>query len=238
MWSRNGTHVEGRGTNREGFYRSADGIFQQNGLTAGPKVRVAGAKIFGPITDKRKSPFDKRGGSGLLKAPQMMKTHRPSDGSVNSGGSLGHAAKGPKMAGIPLGPNSLMEGVQGNRGMEKVLKGGGVSEGTTEASNKENRDGDGGSRLRMLSSLESMADPAWICARDSSLYVQEDKTSMRGTSGFECCWEKWPGPLSSDFPLLGLRHPDQGGKEVPVSCSFALVDAVTRSPEEFDPEFS
>ena len=45
--SRNGTHVEGRGTNREGFCRSEDGIFQHNGLTAGPKVRVAGAKIRG-----------------------------------------------------------------------------------------------------------------------------------------------------------------------------------------------
>ena len=233
-WCRNGTHVEGVGINRVGFYRTVDGNLQQNGLTAEPKVWVDGAKISGPLTDKSKRPFDKRGGSGRLKAPQIMKTFRPSDGSVKSGGSLGHAANGPKIAGIPLGPNSLMEGVKGNRG----TSGGGISEGITEASNKENRDGDGGSRLRMLSSLESMADPAWICSRDTSLYVQEDKTSMRGTPGFECGWEKGPGQLSSDFPLLGLRHPDQGEIEVTVPCSLALMDAVTRSPVEFDPEFS
>ena len=95
-------------------------------------------------------------------APQMKKPHRPSDGSDNSGGFLGHAVKGPKMVGLPHGPNSLMEGVKGNRGMEKVLMGAGISEGNTDASKTDNRDGDGGSRLRMLSSLESMADPAWI----------------------------------------------------------------------------
>ena len=70
------------------------------------------------------------------------------------------------------------------------------------------------------------------------MYAQEDKTSMGGTSGFECCWEKGSGALSSDFPLLGLLHPDQGEEGVSASCSFALVEAETRCPEEFDPEIS
>ena len=227
--------MEGRETNREGFCCPDDEIFEHNGFAAGPKVRVVGSKIFGPIPDKRKSPFDQRGSSGLLMAPKMKQPHRPSDGTDSSGGLLGPVVKGPKMAGLPFGPNSLKEGVRGNRGMEKVLKGARVSKGDTDASKADNRKGDGGSCLRMLSSLESMADPAWICARDSLLHAQEVKTSPRGTSGFECCWEKGSGAVSSDCPLLGLLYPDQGEEGCPASSSFALVEVETRCPEVFDP---
>ena len=141
-----------------------------------------------------------------------------------------------KMAGPPIGPNFLKEGVRGNRGMEKVLNVARVSKGDTDVSKAENRKGDGGSCLRVVSSLESLADPAWICARDSLLYAKEDKTSPGGTSGFESCWEKGMGAVSSDYPLMGLLRPGQGEEGCPAFCSFALVEVETRCPEEFDPE--
>ena len=232
----NGAHVEGRGTKRVGFCRLGDGIFQQNGCADGPKVRVVGSKILGPIFDKRKSPFEQRGGSGLLIAPKMKQPHRPSAATDSSGGLMGPVLKGPKMVGPPIGPNFLKEGVSGNRGMEKVLYVARVSKGDTDVSKAENRKGDEGSCQRVVSSLESLADPAWICARDSLVYAQEDKTSPGGTSGFESCWEKGLGAVSSNCSLMGFLHPGQGEEGCPAFRSFALVETETRCPEEFDPE--
>ena len=233
--SRKGTHVEGRGTNREGFCCPEAGIFQNKGATAGSKMRGAGSKTYGLISEMRKGPFNQRVGSGLLKAPQIKQPHRPSEETDNLDGLVGHAVKGPNMVGLPLGPNTLKLGVSGNR---SGLKGACVSKGDTDASDTENREGDGGSSRWMLSSLEAREDPAWICARDSLLFAQEDKTCMGRTSGFDSCWEKGSGEWASDCPLLGFLHPDQGEEGWSASCPFALVEAETRCPEEIVPEIS
>ena len=48
--------------------------------------------------------------------------------------------------------------------------------------------------------------------------------------------KKGLGAVSSDCPLKGFLHQVQGEEGCPVVRSFALVEAVTRCPEEDDPE--
>ena len=73
------------------------------------------------------------------------------------------------------------------------------SRGVTYVSKAEKRLGDRGSRLGAVSSLESLADPAWICARGPLLNAQEGRPSLGGTSGFESCWEEGLGAISFEF---------------------------------------
>ena len=225
--SRKGTHVEGRGTNREGFCCPEDGTFQIKGTTAGSKMRGDGAKNYGPKSEMKKGPFNQWVGSGLIKAPQLKQPNRPSVGKDKLDGLVGHAVKGPNIFGFPLGPNTSKLGVSGNR---RVLKEACVFKGDTDAPDTENREGDGGSSRR--------EDPAWICARDPLLFAQEDKTCMGRNSGFESCWEKGPGEGPSDCPPLGLLHPDQGEGGWAAASPFALVEAVSRCTKEIVPEIS
>ena len=134
------------------------------------------------------------------------------------------------------GPCLLNGGVKGLRGMEKALNVARVSKGATYVSKTEKRLGDGDSRLGVVSSLDSLADPAWICARDPLLNTQEDKTCLRGTSGFESWWENGLGAGSSICPLMGFLHQGPVEEGCPAARSSALVEAETRCPEEDDPE--
>ena len=237
MKNRGGAYVEGGGTKRAGFCRLGEGIFQQTGLSAGPKARLSGFEIFRPIPNRSKSPIGQREGSGLKKAPKLKQLHRPTAGTDRSGGLIGPVSNGPKKAGPPNGPRLLKAGVKGYRGVEKILNGARVgSKGVTYVSKAEKRLGDGGSRLGAVSSLEFLTDPAWICARDPLLNAQEGRPSLGGTSGFESCWKEGLGAVSSDCPLMGFLHQVQGEEGCPVVRSFALVEVVTRRPEEDDPE--
>ena len=68
------------------------------------------------------------------------------------------------------------------------------------------------------------------------LNAQEGKPDLGGTSGFESCWEEGLGVVSSDCPLMGISYQDHGEEECSAARSFALVEAVSRCPEEDDPE--
>ena len=178
MKNRNGAYVAGGGTKRAGFCRPGDGFFQQTGRSARPKARLSGPEIFGPISNRSKCPIGQREDSGLLMAPFLKQPHRPIAGMDRSGGLKGPVSNGPKIAGPPTGPCFSKVGERGHRGMEKVLNVARVSKGVTYVSKAEKRLGDGGSRLGVVSSLDSLADPAWICARDPLLNAQEDKTCL------------------------------------------------------------
>ena len=127
-------------------------------------------------------------------------------------------------------------GVKGLRGIENVLTEARVSKGVTSVSKAEKRLGNGDSCRGVGSSLESSADPAWICARDFLLNVQEDKTCLRGSSAFESWWEKGLGAGSSLCPVMGFLHQGQGEVGCPAARSSALVEAEYRCSEEDDPE--
>ena len=71
MKNRGGAYVEGGGTKRAGFCHLGEGILQQTGLSAGPKARLSGSEIFGPIPNWSKSPIGQREGSGLKKASKL-----------------------------------------------------------------------------------------------------------------------------------------------------------------------
>ena len=236
MKNRGGAYVEEGGTKRAGFCRLGEGILQHSGLPAGP-ARLSGSEIFGPIPNRSKSQIGQRVGSGLKKASNLKQLHRPKAGTDISGGLGGPVSNGPKKAGSSTGPRTLKEDVRGYRGVEKVLNVARVvSKGITYVSKAEKRLGDGGSRLGAVSSLDSLADPAWICARDPLLNAQEGSPNLGGTSGFESCWEEGPGAATSYCPLMGFLHQVQGEEGCPAVRSFALVEAGTRCPEEDDPE--
>ena len=234
MKNRNGAYVEGGGSKRAGFGRPGDGFFQQTERSDGPKARLNGSENFGPLSNRSKSPIGQREDSGLIMALILKQIHRPIVGTVRSGGLKGPVSNGPKMVGPQTGPCLLKVGVRGLRGMEKVLNVARVSKGVTYVSKAEKRLGDRDSRLGVVSSLDSPADPAWICARDPLLNAQEDKTCLRGTSGFESWWEKGLGAGSSICPLMGFLHQGQGEEGCPAARSFALVEA--SCSEEDDPE--
>ena len=146
-------------------------------------------------------------------------------------------SNGPKKTGSSTGPRTLKEDVRGYRGVDKVLNVARVvSKGITYVSKAEKRLGDGGSRLGAVVSLDSLVDPAWICARDPLLNAQEGNPNLGGTSGFESCWEEGLGATTSDCPLMGFLHQVQEEEGCPAIRSFAIVEAGTRCPEEDVPE--
>ena len=173
-------------------------------------------------------------GCGLKKSKQL---HRP---KAISGGLGGPVSNGPKKAGPSTGPRTLKEdNVRGYRGVDKVLNVARVvSKGITYVSKAEKRLGDGGSRLGAVASLDSLADPAWICTRDPLLIAQEGSPNLGGTSDFESCWEEGLGAAISDCPLMGFHQVQKVQEEegCPAVRSFAIVEAGTRCPEEDDPE--
>ena len=109
--------------------------------------------------------------------------------------------------------------------------------GVTYCSNEMKRLGDGGSRPSAEFSLKSQAYPDWICAREPFLNAHEGRPGLGGTSGFESCWEEGLEAVSSDCPLMGFSHQEQGEEGCSAARSFALVEAVSRCSEEDDPEF-
>ena len=125
------------------------------------------------------------------------------------------------------------DALRGYRGVDKVLNVARVvSKGITYVSKAEKRLGDGGSRLSAVVSLDSLVDPAWICARDPLLNAQEGNPNLEGTSGFESCWEEGLRAATSDCPLMGFLHQVQEEEGCPAVRSFAIVEAETRCPEE------
>ena len=129
------------------------------------------------------------------------------------------------------------DALRGYRGVDKVLNVARVvSKGITYVSKAEKRLGDGGSRLSAVVSLDSLVDPAWICARDPLLNAQEGNPNLEGTSGFESCWEEGLRAATSDCPLMGFMHQVQEEEGCPAVRSFAIVEAETRCPEEDVPE--
>ena len=163
MKNRGGAYVGEGGTKRAGFCRLGEGILRHSGLPAGP-ARLSGPEIFGPIPNRSKSQTGQRVGCGLKKLKQL---HRP---KAISGGLGGLVSNGPNKAGTSTCPRTLKEDAVGYRGVDKVLNVARVfSKGITYVSKAEKRLGDGGSRLGAVASLDSLTDPAWICARDPLL---------------------------------------------------------------------
>ena len=210
------------GNKRAGFCCLGEGITQQTGLSAGSNVRLNEFEIFGPIPNRSSSPIGQREGSGLKKAPKLKQVHKSSVGADRLDGLTGPVSTGPKQAGPLNGPRILKAGVRGNKGLEKALNVARVGpKGVTYCSKVEERLGDGGSRLGAGFSLGSLADPAWICARDSLLNAHEGRPSLGGTSGFESCWEEGLGVVSPDCPLMGFSHQVQGEEGCTAARSFA-----------------
>ena len=237
MKHRGGAYGEGGGNKRAGFCCLGEGITQQTGLSAGSNVRLNEFEIFGPIPNRSSSPIRQREGSGLKKAPKLKQVHRSSAGANRLDGLTGPVSTGPKQAGSLNGPRILKAGVRGNKGLEKALNVARVGpKGVTYCSKVEKRLGDGGSRPGARFSLESLVDLTWICARDSLLNAHEGRPSLGVTSGFESCWEEGLGVVSPDCPLMGFSHQVQGEEGCTAARSFALVEAVSRCPEEDDPE--
>ena len=220
--------VFGKGLKRDskrGSLHGKDSTFQK------------GIEILGPSPDRSKSPNAQKDGSGLKKASKMQQTgvHKTSGGADRLGGLIGPDSLGPKQAGPLKCPRVLKVGDRGNRGLEKGFKVARLGpKGVTYCSEEKKRMEDGGSRPGAECSLEPLADPAWICARGPLL--QEARPSPRGTSGFESCWEEGLGVVSSDCPLMGISYQDHGEEGFSAARSFALVEAVSRCPEEDDPE--
>ena len=188
MKHRGGAYVEGGGNKRAGFCHLGEGITQQTGLSAGPNVRLNGFEIFGPIPDRSRSPMGQRDGSGLRKALKLKQFHRASAGADRLGGLIGLVSTGPKQAGPLNCPRILKAGVRGNRGLEKALNVARAGpKGVTYCSKEEKRLGDGGPRPGSEFALESLANPAWICARDPFLNAHEGRPGLGGTFGFESC---------------------------------------------------
>ena len=223
--------MDGGGSKRDAIGRPGEVFFQQSGRADGPRARLSGSVNFGPTSNRSKSPVGQRVDSGLKMAPLLKQLHRPTAGTVRTGGK-GPVSNGPNLAGPHTGPRLL----KGLRGIGNVLTEARVSKGVTSVSKAEKRLGNGDYCRGVGSSLESSADPAWICARDALLYVQEDKTCLRGSSAFESWWEKELGAGSSLCPLMGFLHQGQGEVGCPTACSSALVEAEYKCSEEDDPE--
>ena len=191
------------------------------------------SKFFGPISNRSKSQTGQRVGCGLKKLKQL---HRP---KVITGGLDGPVSNGPKKAGISTCPRTLKEDAVGHRGVDKVLNVAYVfPKGSTYVSKAEKRMGVRGSRLGAVASLDSLTDPAWICARDPLLIAQESSPNLGGSTGFESCWEEGLGAATSDCPLIGSHQVQEFQEEegCPDVRSFDIVEAGTRCPEEDEPE--
>ena len=239
MQNRGGAYVEGGGNKRAGSGCLGEGTTKQTELSVGPNSRLNGSEFFGPIPNRSGSSIGQRVGSGLYKASKWRQRHRASVGMDRLGGLTGPVSAGPKQAGPPNGPWISKEGVRGNRGLEKVLnEARDGPKGILYCSKVEKRLGDGGSRLGTVCSLDPLADPAWICARDPLLYAQEGRLRPGGMSSFESSWEEGVGAVSPDCPLMGFSHQVQGEEGCPASRSLALVEVASRWPEEDDPEAS
>ena len=168
---------------------------------------------------------------------QQTGVHKTSVRADSLGGLNGPYSPGPKQAGPLKCPRVLKVGDRKNRGLEKGFKVARLGpKGVTSCSKEKKRLEDGGSRLGAKCSLEPLADPAWICARGPLLHAQEGRPGLGGTFGFESCWEEGLGAVSSDCPLMGISYQDHGEEGFSDARSFALVEAVSRCPEEDDPE--
>ena len=108
--------------------------------------------------------------------------------------------------------------------------------GVTSCPKEEKRLEDGGSRPSAVCSLESLVDPAWICARGPLLNAQEGRPGLGKTLGFESCWEEGLGAVSSDCPSMGISYQDHEEEGCSAARSFALVEVVSECPEQDDPE--
>ena len=228
-----GAHVVGGGNKRDAFGRPGD---QQSGCADGPSAREPGTLNFGPTSIRRKSPVGQRVVGGLNKAPKLKKIYKPTDGKTRTGGLKGSVLIGPNLAGSHTGPSQLKVDAKGLRGIGNVLNEARVTKGVSSDSKAEKGTGNGDSCRGTGSSSESYADPAWICARDSLPYVQEDKTCLRVFSAVDSWWEKELGAGSSLCPQMGLLHQGPGEMGWPTACSSALVEAEYRGPEKDDSE--
>ena len=230
MEDSNGAHVFGGSSKRDAIGRPGEVPFQQFGRAVGPSASQTGSVIFGPTSYRSKSPAGQRVNCGLKMAPVLKQFHKPTDGTGRTGGLKGAVSVGPNLVGPYTGPCLLKVDAKGLSGIGNVLTKDRVSKGVSRDLKAGKRLGNGDS------SLESSTDPAWICARDSLLHVQEDKTCLRGSAALECWWEKELGVGPSHCPLMGFLHQDPGEMGCPTACSSALVKADYRCPEEDDPE--
>ena len=229
MEDNNGAHVVGGGFKREAIGRLSEAAYQHLGRDDGPSARLPGPASSGPTSDRRKSPAGQRRSDGL-------KIHRPTGSMIRIGGFKGSVSIGPNLDGPQTGPSLLKEEVKGLRGIGNGLTKARVSKGMSSDSKTKKGLGNGDSCRGVRSTMESFADPAWICARDSLLDVKDDKTSLRGTSAFESWWEKEQGEGSLLCPLMGFLHQSPGEMGCPTDCSTALVEAEYRCTEKDYPE--
>ena len=236
MEDSNEAHVVGGGSKRESTGRSGEVSNQQAGRADGPCTRLPGSAISGPTSNRRKSTVGQRGNGGLKMAPMLKQLHRPTVGMIRTGGLKGSVSIGPNLVGPHTGPSLLKVEAKGLRGIGNVLTEARVSKGVSSDSKVKKGLENGDSCRGVGSTLESFADPAWICARESLQYVQDDKTSLRGSSAFESWWEKDLGEGPSLCPLMGLLYQSPGEMGCTTDCSSALVEAEYRCTEKDDPE--
>ena len=208
---RGGAYVEGLG----------DGKYKQSGLFAG-----ANFEVIRPSPDRNRSPVEQRDG-----------VHKTVVGADRLGGFFGLGSTGPKQASPQKCLKALKSGNRGKRGLDNdliVARSG--PKGVTSCPKEEKMLEDGGSHLGAVCSLESLVDPAWICAWGPLLNVQEGRLGLGETSGFESCWEEGLGAVSPDCPSMGISYQDHGEEGCLVARSFALVEVVSECPDEDDPE--
>ena len=211
MRRRGGAYVGGLG----------DGKYKQSGLSAG-----ANFEVLGPSPDRSRSPVEQRDG-----------VHKTSVGADRLGGFFGPVSTGPKQVGPQKCLKALKSGNRGKRGLDNDLNVARLGpKGVTSCPKEEKRLEDGGSHLGAVYSMESLVDPAWICARGPLLNVQEGRPGLGETLCFESCWEEGLGAVSSDCPSMGISYQDHGEEGCSPARSFALVEVVSECPEEDDPE--
>ena len=242
-----GTGAKGGEFKLDGNWAEGERLIQQAGPGGGPNGRAGfhtGLKRnVSPGTSDtiNKSPAVNKGGSGLKDGLKLQQ-----DGAHKS--SSGWAARRKELIGskwpgyIQAGPSNWLKDLgQGKRGYWGLKKGfskarSGHVGGSTGSSEVWRMKEGGTSPGAKGASSNPLVDPAWICARGSSLHAKEGWYDRERTSSFESCWEKGVSLVPTESPATGGSGPGNGGEGFSGGSFLALMKALPICPEVVDPK--